>query len=79
MGISAAVPSMNELILSFHSGEPYMMWITFNDSHGEQPCAECAIPHRTLVMTSPATGMCDSCWERGTKSRIKVLSQPTHK
>ena len=65
MEIISPIPSLNELILSFHTGKPYLMWIHFDERYGEQPCASCRIPCRTLVMTSPTAGICDSCWGRG--------------
>jgi len=55
--------SLNELILSFHAGKPYMMWIRFNEGYGEQPCAQCRVLCRSLVMTSPTGGVCDACWD----------------
>ena len=56
--------SFNELVLSFHAGKPYMMWIRFDDSYGEQPCVQCRVLCKSLVMTSPTGGVCDSSWER---------------
>jgi hypothetical protein len=46
MEVMSVVPSHNELILSFHAGKPYMMWIYFDDKHGKQPCAQCRLPYR---------------------------------
>jgi hypothetical protein len=54
--------SLEELILSFHAGRPYLMWIHFADRKSEQPCAMCGIRQRVLLMTSPTAGICEGCW-----------------
>ena len=56
--------SLEELILSFHAGRPYVMWIHFADRQSEQPCAMCGIRQRVLLMTSPTAGVCDGCWRK---------------
>lgn len=44
MEVMPPVPSLNELILSFHAGKPYLMWIHFDQRYGEQPCSLCRMP-----------------------------------
>lgn len=56
--------SLEELILSFHAGRPYVMWIHFSDRRSEQPCVSCGIRQRVLLMTSPTAGICDGCWRK---------------
>ncbi len=64
MNDSSEEVSLNELIMSFHAGTPWLAWIRFNDNYGEHRCTECSMAHKTLVMTSPNTGICDGCWDR---------------
>lgn len=74
MPIAAAIPSLEEIILSFHSGMPWLMWIHFHDKVGAQKCAACGHPQKSLVMTSPTSGICDPCFQESTMNYKKPVT-----
>jgi len=79
MPIQSKIPGLNELIMSFHAGQPIMAWIFLDiDSIKEKMkqanqqggtlqgwgCMLCG--HESdcsMVMTSPTTVACESCYD----------------
>lgn len=79
MPIQSQIPGLNELIMSFHAGQPIMAWIYLDidsikekmkqatQQGGSQQGWGCMLcghqPDSSMVMTSPTTVACESCYD----------------